>query len=140
MDESARKKRQIVFMIIILAIFIFLVMQILVSVVNVYRTNKDNATKIAETSYDCTLLSFYVYQDSIKYNGNTLSFKIQNRIGEPFEELVVDTGSEKHIKELINFISGSEPQTISINDPAVGKIITIYPKTCEQNKKSFEVN
>jgi hypothetical protein len=135
MDDSRLKARKIVFIIILLGIFLFLAIFITFNMINIYQENRQESDKLAEKSFDCSLLSFEVLGNTVSYENDILQFQVRNRIGEPFETLVVDTGDELYKFKLFDFRSGTEPKTIKIENVIITKEVYAYPDECEEIKK-----
>jgi len=134
-SESKRRARQILVMILLICIFIYLVLTVAFAIIKIYKENKVATEAIADEVIACGPLSFNVLDDSIVYADNSLSFSVQNTIGEPFEDLIIEISGEKYEFKLANFISGSDPQKIIIEDVDIGDGFFAYPKGCRENRK-----
>jgi hypothetical protein len=133
--------RERVFFLIMFGIFVLLAFYIAASVIQIYRSSK-NQTSSTMPFVKCSALLFEVDKTTIKLQNGNLSFEVSNTYGDKIDALTIGYYDEKNNEKnyefkFLDFYNGKKKKIVIYNFNHEGEFY-VYPSGCPQNKKIYE--
>ena len=129
-------ERKFTTMFFLVSLLVFLSLFITMWAYNIYVEKASYATNQSKTLVKCSGYSFEI--KNIAYSANSLSFDVENEMGEPFSELVVE-GTNSKTATLKNFNSGITLR-VKLEDIQINKTFKAYPNGCkDESAKTYKV-